>query len=217
MVPFILKEAVAATPREGAKTQRFRLQGGFTRGVSDSSPSFPSHLPALCVLASWRPRSAVHPPQYCYGGRVLLRRTGLCVNCLSWVRAVRCRLCRGVWVWSAGSQCIKVSGNGGYRRFHAFRRSRVVGPSRCWNLSLPNGEYPVPPELPIMNIPQAGWLGDGRLAPLSAARQSGSRSQARRRYAGVELEKPPTTPPSGNCRAAPKPACPSRPEDQRGT
>jgi hypothetical protein len=35
--------------------------------------SFPCHLPVLCVLASWRPPSAV-----------LLRRTGLCVNCRFW-------------------------------------------------------------------------------------------------------------------------------------
>jgi hypothetical protein len=63
MAPFNLKKAVAATQRrKGAKTQGFRFLGSFTRWESDSSPSFPSRLPALCVLASLR----------------------LCVNCLSW-------------------------------------------------------------------------------------------------------------------------------------
>ena len=37
--------------RKGAKTQGFGFLGTFVRWVSDSSPSFPSHLPALCAFA----------------------------------------------------------------------------------------------------------------------------------------------------------------------
>jgi hypothetical protein len=78
---FNLKEAVAATQRrKGAKSQGSGFRGSFIRWVSVSSPSFPSHLPALGGFASWRPPSAV-----------LLRRTGLCVNCLSWVQPVEGR------------------------------------------------------------------------------------------------------------------------------
>ena len=81
MAPFNLKKGVAATQRrKGAKTQGLRFLDSFTRWVSDSSTSFPSYLPALCALAFWRPPSAV-----------LLRRTGLCVNWLSWVQAVSSR------------------------------------------------------------------------------------------------------------------------------
>ena len=72
MAPFNLQEAGAVTQRrKGAKTQGFQFLGSPTRWVSDSSPSFPSHFPARCVLASWR----------------------LCVNCLSWAQAVNC------WGW----------------------------------------------------------------------------------------------------------------------
>src|ERR1017187_833118 len=55
---------------KGAETQTFRLLSTITRRVNHLNLSFPCHLPVLCVLASWRPPSAV-----------LLRRTGLCVNC----------------------------------------------------------------------------------------------------------------------------------------
>src|ERR1035441_1486437 len=59
--------------RKGAETQRFRLLSTVTCWVNHLTLSFPCHLPVLCVLASWRPPSAV-----------LLRRTGLCVNCRFW-------------------------------------------------------------------------------------------------------------------------------------
>ena len=39
--------------RNGAETQRFRLLSIITRWVNHLNLSFPCHLPALCVLASW--------------------------------------------------------------------------------------------------------------------------------------------------------------------
>jgi hypothetical protein len=77
MAPINLKNAVAATQRrKGAKTQGVRFLASFTRWMSDSSPSFPPHLPALCVLASWRPPSAVVLPRTGYGGLVFEVESG---------------------------------------------------------------------------------------------------------------------------------------------
>jgi len=102
------KKAIAATQRrKGAKTQGFRVLSSLTRWVGASGPGFHSHFPALCVLASWR----------------------LCVECLSWVHAVSCQVCRGVWVRNAGSQCIKDPGTG-CGSLQGYYCSRVVGPSR---------------------------------------------------------------------------------------
>jgi hypothetical protein len=50
----LLKVIEPTQRRKGAETQGFGFLSSFIRWVSDSSPSFPSHLPALCVFASWR-------------------------------------------------------------------------------------------------------------------------------------------------------------------
>ena len=55
MAPFNLKRVVAATQRrKGAKRQGFLALSSFICWVSGSTPSFPPHLPTLCVLASLR-------------------------------------------------------------------------------------------------------------------------------------------------------------------
>jgi len=58
--PFKFKGSCVNARRKGAKTQGFGFLASLIRWKNDSSPSFPSHLPAVCVFGSWR----------------------LCVNCL---------------------------------------------------------------------------------------------------------------------------------------
>jgi|ERR1035437_5492021 hypothetical protein len=51
---FAACEDIGVKQCKDAKTQGFRLLGTFTRWVRNLSLSFPPHLPAPCVLASWR-------------------------------------------------------------------------------------------------------------------------------------------------------------------